>query len=236
MLDEGDVENGLIKAVYDMYNSEGLKITLYDKRIIPLETYTSYSPDNAERLADLISRYTWKQVDAGETVKSDYMIEVTAGKALFSKGHMRFYDVGDGVVSYYDGRSSTYWKAVAKSDNTASITERLREDYYNIELELTRMVISGFGNEKEAFKYFIEVAYPATRLNLEDGNSYKISKYKLCGSSRETTKGKQVREGDFTFTCIPEGATEPVERTVIYTVEATEDGTWIFRYHDYDKE
>ncbi len=236
LLDESDVENELIKAVYDMYNSEGLKITLYDKRTTPLETYTSYSPDKAEYLAELISQYTWEQIDGIATVESDYMIEITVGSTLFKCGTMRFYDIGDGMLSYYNDRKNTYWKAVAKSSNTASITEQLREDYFNIKIDLTRMVISGCENENEAFDYFIEVVYPATRLDLETGNPYKISDYKLLGAGREVTESERVKEGWFRFTCIPEGEAGKLEKKVTCTVEATNEGTWIFQYHDCDKE
>ena len=166
--------------------------------------FNTYSIDEwyLGRFQVLLRSFNWTELETTETVTGDYWLTAVSADGTVSMTFCS--DGGAGTVQYSEGGSTTVWTATPPAGASISIAEEIRSEYYNLDVDCTRISFNLEGNAEEAADYFVHDAFPAHMANLAPENENGFSDYDVVEwNVREVSKDGEAVVGSFRCAFIP---------------------------------
>jgi hypothetical protein len=137
--------------------------------------FSSYAAEEryAEELIMRLHEYQWKEMKEHQAGGAYSVI------ASCADGSHRMVFYGDDTVEYFDGESSTYWRAECQDYPQYSVAVSIRGIYHQLERDSMQIKFQLDGSAESAAEKFIYEVYGSHLLSLSPGNESGVYAYEV---------------------------------------------------------
>ncbi len=131
----------------------------------------------AGRFKVLMSCYEWTSLPM--PLPEPSLFWLTAVSADGTESMTFWANGGAGMVQYEDGSEPRFWSAKAADGSGGSIANDVRFEFYNLEVDHSRISFSLDGSAEDAADFFVHNAYGSHMMSLSSGSAYGMSDYEV---------------------------------------------------------